>query len=192
MLDKIKEALSEFTFLGPKDMLQLAGILRIKHLAKGEHLVRYNQYNYLGIRVIKGLLSHYVIDDNGEQKTLLFVPENRFSGSLQSTLNGKPADENIIALENSILLTADTRELYKLAEHNIKILKLINQSYKNIITESAERIKFLIAHTPEERYLHFCLSYPDLERRIKQKDLASYLGITDSSLSRMKARVAKK
>lgn len=192
MLDQIKEAFKEFTFLSPKDMIQLAGILRIKHLKKGEHLVRYNQYNYLGVKVIKGLLCHYVIDNNGEKKTLLFVPEKMFSGSMQTTLNGKPADENIIALENSLLLTADTRELNKLADHNIKILKLITQSYKNIIIESAERINFLIAHSPEERYLHFCQSYPHLEQRIKQKDLASYLGVTVSSLSRMKARVTRK
>jgi CRP-like cAMP-binding protein len=176
MLEEIKEAFKEFTFLSPKDIVQLAGILRLKHLAKGEHLVQYNQYNYLGVKVIKGLLSHYVIDNNGEERTLLFVPERMFSGSMQTTLNGKPADENIIALENSILLTADMRELNKLAENNIKILKLINQSYQNIIIESAERINFLIAHSPEERYLHFCKTYPHLEQRIKQKDLASYLG----------------
>jgi CRP-like cAMP-binding protein len=192
MLEKVKEVLKEFYFLSPKDILQLASIAKLKHMTKGEHLVKVGEYNYQAVKVISGLLSHYVIDKNGYERTLLFVPEKNNSGSLQTTINGKPADENILVLENSILLVMDIRELEKLAINNISILKLINQSYKEIITEAASRIRFLIVNSPEERYTHFCKTYPHLEKRVKQKDLASYLGITVSSLSRIRARISKK
>lgn len=191
ILEKAREMLGEFTFLSPMDLLQLATIIKFRHVAKGVHVVREGEYNYQTIKVIKGLLCHYVIDKNGIERTLLFVPEKMYSGSLQTTLNKKPADENIIALENSFLLTVDVRELEKLAAENKQILKMLNQSYKQIILEAAVRIKFLIAHNPEERYLHFSETYPNLEQRVKQKDLASFLGITVSSLSRIRARISK-
>lgn len=190
-LEKIKELLKEFTFLSPRDLFELAKIIKLKHIAKGEHIVREGDLNYKTFKVIKGLLSHYIIDNKGDEKTLLFVPEKMISGSLQTSIGGKPADENIIALENSWLLMADIRELEKLANGNLKILKMLNQSYKQIVLQAATRIKFLIAHSPEERYLQFTHTYPNLENRVKQKHLASFLGITVSSLSRLKARLSK-
>lgn len=192
MLEEIKEAFSQFTFLSLKDMAELAAIARLKHLKKGEHLVRAGGYNYSAVKVLKGLLYHYAIDENGLEKALLFAPEKMNSGALQTTIMGKPADENIVALEDTIMLCADVRALERLADSNVRIQKLVNQLYKQIIVEAAERIRFLVIHTPEERYLHFREAYPNLEQRIKQKDLASYLCITDTSLSRIRARLAKK
>lgn len=191
MSEKIKELFKDIPFLGPLDLLQLVKIARLKQVAKGEHILREGDFNYQCIKVIKGLLCHYTIDDAGNQRTLLFVPENKYSGSLQTIMNNKPADENIVALEKSLLLTVDIRELEKIAAKNLHITKLLNLSYKQIIQEAAARIKFLIAYSPEERYLYFSETYPGLEQRVKQKDLASFLGITESSLSRMRARIAK-
>jgi len=191
MFEKITALFNDLTFLTPKDLYQLASIMKIKHIEKGEHFVKEGEYNYNAFRVMSGLLAHYIVDNNGIEKTLLFVPEKKFSGAMQCTLNKKPADENIIALENSYLATCDVRELEKLAAENIRILKMLNQSYKDIITEAGTRIKFLIAHTPEERYLQFTKTYPNLEQRVKQKDLASFLGITVTSLSRIRARITR-
>ena len=191
MLEKAKEFFKDFTFLGPKELFLLGTIIKLKHVAKGDFILKEGQYNYNAIRVIHGLLCHYVISQNGEEKTLLFVPENNFSGSLQCTINRKPSDEYIVALENSLLLMFDIRELENHAYKNLGILKMIDQSRKQIILEAAVRIRFLIAHSPEERYLQFTATYPNLEQRIKQKDLASFLGITVSSLSRIRARLAK-
>jgi len=192
MVQKIEEIFKKNTYLGPKELYQLAKIIKFKRVKKGEHIVKEGEFNYNGIKVLKGLLAHYIIDKDGIEKTLLFVPENRFSGSMQTTLNRMPADENIIALENSWLLLTDVRELEALANENIKILRLLNDSRKEIIIEAATRIRYLIANSPEERYLHFTKTYPNLEERIKQKHLASFLGVTVSSLSRIKSRLDKK
>jgi CRP-like cAMP-binding protein len=191
MFEKIKESFSQFTYLSPKDLIDLAAIIKLKQLEKGEHLVRIGDYNYQAVKVLNGLLCHYVMDENGMEKALLFVPEGMNSGSLQTNLYRKPADENIIALENTLMICMDIRELDRLAADNIRIMKMVNQSYKQIIAEAGERIRFLIAHTPEERYLHFSKTYPNLEQRLRQKDLASYLGVTPTSLSRMRARLVK-
>lgn len=190
MLEKVYEAFRDINFLTTKDLIQLGSIIKIKHLKKGEHFLKVGDFNYNAVKVMKGLLAHYIIDENGMQKILLFVPEKKNSGSLQTTLNQKPADESIIALEDSILLVCDIRNLVKLTSDNIRILKLVNESYKEIIIDAALRIKFLIEHNEEKRYQHFISTYPTLWQRIKQKDIASFLGITESSLSRIRARMA--
>ena len=63
--------------------------------------------------------------------------------------------------------------------------------YKDTILHNVEHIKFLSLLTPEERYEYFISKYPDLEQRIKQKHLASYLGVTPTFLSRLRARIVK-
>lgn len=191
MVEKLKEVFSLFTFLSPKDLLELASVFKFKKLKKGEHFGIEGEYNYYAGKVITGLLSHYVFDENGIEKTLLFVPEGMNTGSLLTLFKGLPADENIKALEDTLLICVDVREIEKLADNNLRILKLMNENYKQTISEAAERIKFLVVHTPEERYLNFCKKYPSLEKRVKQKDLASYLCVTDTSLSRIKARLAQ-
>lgn len=191
MIEKITETLKEFNFLSPGDFMHLATAVKLRHVTKGKHIVRVGDSNYEAIKVIKGLLCHYVVDKNGAERILLFVPEGKYSGSLQTTINKKPADENIMALESSILVSFDMRKLEKLASENPRILKLLNQSYKQVILDAAARIKFLMENNPEQRYLNFREAYPNLEQRLRLKDLASFLGVTNSSLSRIRARIVK-
>ena len=188
MFDTIKESFSHFTFLSPKDLLQLASIAKFKRIKKGEHFLKVGDMNYNGAMVISGLLSYYVIDEQGNEKTLLLVAEKMNAGSMQTLFNGKPADENIIALENTLVVMMDIRKLEKLGANNIRILKLLNLSFKQVISNAADHIRFLTVLTPEQRYDYFCKTYPNLEQRVKQKYLASFLGVTPTSLSRIRAR----
>lgn len=188
MLEEVKEALSQFSFLHPNDIVQLASISKFKKIKKDDYVVSVGDLNYHAIIVLSGLLSHHIIDEEGNEKTLLFVPERMFSGSMQTIMNDKPADENIIALEDSLLLMIDTKTLDHLATNNIRLIKMLNKGYKKIIIQAAERIKFLAVYTPEERYSYFNKIFPGLDKRVKKKQIASYLGVTPSSFSRIKAR----
>lgn len=188
MFEEVKEAFSQFSFLHPNDIVQLASIAKFKKTEKDEYIVRVGDLNYHAIIVLSGLLCHFIIDDEGIEKTLLFVPERMFAGSMQTIMNDKPADENIIALEGSLLLMLDTRAVDNLAANNIRIMKMLNKAYKKIIAQAAERIKFLAVYTPEERYTYFNKIFPGLDKRVKKKQIASYLGVTPSSYSRIKTR----
>ena len=191
MFEKIKEAFSQFTFLGPMDLLQLAAIAKLKTVKSGEHIFKEGELNFDVVIVVKGLLRHYIIDKNGEEKTLLFVAEKGQSGMIETIFDNKPTVENVMALEDSILLKFDTRKVDKLVKHNIQLMRLQNQTFKRVISGNVEQIRFLTVLTPEERYMWFCKAYPNIEQRVKQKHLASYLGVTPTSLSRMRARLAK-
>ena len=191
MLDNIKEAFSQFPFLNPKDLLLIASSVKIKTIKKDEYLIKEGELNYQVVMVLKGLFRHYIIDKNGLDKTILFVPEKKMTGSSATYLHHHPSTENVVALEDSLVLMMDNRVFDKIAANNIRLLKMQNQALKQIISSNVDNIAFLTVYTPEERYAYFSKTYPDLEQRIKQKHLSSYLGITATSLSRIRARMLK-
>lgn len=189
MLEKIKLAFRQFTFLSPNDLLDIISITKIATIKKGEHFIREGELCYQTALVLKGLLRHYSIDKDGTEKTLLFIPERKSTGSPDTIFSNKPSSENIMALEDSIVLKIDSRDFERIAKSNIRLLTLQNKSLKEVIISDVEQLKSLTIFTPEERYHYFCKTYPHLEQRIKQKYLASYLGITPTSLSRLRARI---
>lgn len=191
MLEKVTEIFSQFTSLNPKDLFLLASIAKLRTVKKDEHLIREGDVCYDTFMVLKGLFRHYTVDENGVDRTLLFVPEKMPTASPDTILINNAATENIIALENSLVLKIDKRVFEKIAFDNVRLLKLKIQLYEQIIISNLAQIKFLTLLMPEDRYVYFCKTFPDLEQRIKQKYLASYLGVTPTSLSRMRARLAK-
>lgn len=191
MFEEIKDAFSRFSFLGPKELFLLATNARLLFVKKDELLIKEGDLNYSIFTVKKGLLRHYVINENGEDRTLLFVPEKRHTSIAETIFHNNRSNENIEALENSIVIKFDYRIIEEITANNLHLLKLQNQALKESILTAVDQIKFLNLLTPEERYLHFCKTFPSIEQRVKQKHLASYLGITPTSLSRMRARLIK-
>ena len=192
MFEQIKEALKSFTFLKPNDIFLISSISKIGVIKKGEHIIKQGELNYDAMIVVKGLFRHYNIDEHGEEKTLMFASERKFTGCFDTIMLNKPSTENIVALENSIIIKCDTRAVDKIASDNISILKIQLDAYKQIIISNVEHSKLLTILSPDERYTYFCKIHPDLEQRIKQKYLASYLGVTPTSLSRIRAKLSKR
>lgn len=187
----LKQALSSYTFLGPKDLLKLFTIIGFKFLRKGEHIVRAGEYNYNALLVLRGLLRNYIIDEEGEERTILFVPEFQNAGSSETILKGRPSVENIVALENSYLAMADLQKFDELARTNPALLFYQNRVFRELLGFTIDQSWFHLLLKPEMRYREFCRRYPELEQRVTQRDLASYLGVTPTSLSRMRARIAQ-
>ena len=134
---------------------------------------------------------NYIINDNGDEHTMLFVPERKNVASYQTVLRNKPSMENILALEDSLIIFSDSRKLDELARKRPLILLYQNKVMKELLAFTVDQVWFHSVLTPEERYFKFCEEFPKLEQRVTQKDLASYLGITATSLSRLRARIAK-
>ncbi|MCB0696137.1 MAG: Crp/Fnr family transcriptional regulator [Chitinophagaceae bacterium] len=191
MLERLKEILNSYTFLGPKDVLQLVSIGNLKRIKKGEHIIHMGEHNYNAIFVILGLLKSYTINENGDEVTLAFVPEKKNIASYKTILSGKPSIENVVAVEDSWVLITDGRKLDKLVETNKSIMYMQNKILKEVLRSSLDNMMSHIILTPEQRYNKFCEDYPRLQQRVAQKDLASYIGVTPTSLSRIRARMAQ-
>jgi CRP-like cAMP-binding protein len=192
MFEQIKEALKNFTFLKPNDVFLISSIAKMSVIKRGEQIIKQGELCYDAMLVVKGLFRHFNIDENGEEKTLRFVSERKFTSSFDTIMLNRPSTENVVALENSIIIKFDTRAIDKIASDNISILKIQIDAYKQVIISNVEHIKLLTILSPDERYTYFCETHRNLEQRIKQKYLASFLGITPTSLSRIRAKISKR
>lgn len=191
ILERLNQAFSNMPFVSPADLAKVALATRLRKVEAGEHLITEGERHYHVYVVLKGLLRSYMLNHDGEEVTLRFVPEKEKAGSYNTIINDLPSEENLMALEKSLVLSIDLKKAKATDPSNPRLLKMELTVFKKLLNDAIDRIKFHTVLSPEERYTQFCERHPKLEQRVKQKHLASYLGITPSSLSRMRARMTK-
>jgi len=163
-----------------------------RKVAKHEFLLQQGEICRNTFFVEKGLLRMYSIDKNGKEHIIQFAPENWLIGDRSSLYFNEKSSYYIEAVEDSEVLFLKPDFFSKLLEefpNSIERNDLIIQKHvKNL----QDRINSLLGETAEERYLKFIKMYPDLLLRVPQWMIASYLGITPESLSRVRKELAKK
>jgi CRP/FNR family transcriptional regulator, anaerobic regulatory protein len=157
---------------------------------KGSILQRPGDAVYNGYFVLEGCLRAYVIDTDGKEHVLQFAPEQWIVGDQKAAIRKVPATVFIDALENSQVLEIDFSVPLNRADRD-DLMESLVQKLRNNVVALNDRIVDLLAATGEERYLRFVETYPSLVQRLPQKLIASYLGLTPESLSRIRKSIAK-
>ncbi len=165
---------------------------RVLTVKKGNYLLRAGEVGKLSYFVEEGLLKQYSIDDKGKEHILQFAPENWIVSDRGSVYFGLPSDYYIQALEDSKVVQIDEEFIVQLAKENQSFLEFNNKSLHNHIRHLQKRITLLLSATAEQRYLDFIKIYPNLTLRVPQILIASYLGITPESLSRVRKDLTHK
>jgi CRP-like cAMP-binding protein len=161
-------------------------------ISKGNFLLRQGEICKHSFFVESGLLRQYSIDNKGKEHILQFAPETWFISDRGSVYFNQPSDYFIQALEDSKVLQIDESFILHLAEQNKSFLAFNNKLLHNHIRHLQKRVTQLLSATAEERYLDFIKLYPDILLRVPQSMVASYLGITPESLSRVRKDLAVK
>ena len=137
-----------------------------------------------------GLLRCYYIDNNGNDITKYFC----FEGSIISYLGlilRKKSQYYIEALEECYLLCADYDSFIGLISNNYLWLKIINTQLEKALIYKEERESEFLLKTATERYIHLINDFPDIELRVKLKYLASFLGVSQVQLSRIRKNLGR-
>ena len=191
--EKMQQNLQQISPINEKDWQLFTKHLKLKSYKKGDLFVKEGQLcNYIGF-LNKGIARvYYVID--GKEITSYFNAgsRNRFVCSFTSFLSRKPSFENVHFLEDSELLILDYKQLQELYDKSPNIQKLgrLMAEYNYVL--SMERI-YSLQHSPAiDRYNNMLKIYPGLMNQIPHHYIASYLGITPESLSRIKKNAFKK
>ncbi|WP_367915525.1 Crp/Fnr family transcriptional regulator [Leadbetterella sp. DM7] len=171
---------------------QLLSHCSIREFKKGEFLLRQGEKCRYSFFVERGLLRQFSIDEKGKEHIIQFAPENWFMSDRESVYFDRPSSYFMQALEDTVTFLLDENLFLELSKSDTAFLEFNNRLLHNHIRHLQRRITQLQSATAEERYLDFIRMYPDLLLRVPQIFIASYLGITPESLSRVRKELAGK
>lgn len=160
-----------------------------KKLRKRQYALQQDDICKNLIFVEKGALRSYIVDEKGSEHILQFALEGWWISDIYSFLTGEPSVYNIDALEDSELLVISgplLEQLYERIPKFERYFRLLTQS--NMIAMQ-KRLIFTLSNTAEEKYLQMQRSYPNIVSRVPQHMIASYLGLSPETLSRVRKRI---
>ncbi|WP_310832473.1 Crp/Fnr family transcriptional regulator [Paenibacillus pedocola] len=137
---------------------------------------------------VSGLLRSYYINKLGDDFTKKFYFEGSIVGYSALIVNQK-ASYYIEALENCTLLSTTYSSFQKMSQHNPTWINIIKELQDQTIIYKENRESSFLLEDATQRYIHLTQTHPDIEQRIKQKYIASYLGISAVSLSRIRNKL---
>jgi CRP-like cAMP-binding protein len=160
-----------------------------REVKKGTILLEEGQRSKLGYFVLKGCIRKFYIID-GEEKTTNFYTELQ-GETPECVLNNSPSAYYLSVVEDSIISasTPDAEEdVFAKFPRFETLCRIISE---DLLTKSQTSFDDFKNSSPAQRYENLLASRPDLIQRVPQHQLASFLGITPQSLSRLKARIVK-
>ena len=191
-MDNIETYLSEILEI-PKDaMTTCSGFYVSKKVAKNEFLLREGEICLDTFFVEKGLLRMFSLDKNGKEHVIQFAPENWLISDRSSLNFNEKSKFYIEAIEDTEVFILGNDFFTKMIENYPHIAERNDLLLQKHIRNLQNRVNSLLADTAEERYMNFIKMYPDILLRVPQWMVASYLGITPESLSRVRKELARK
>ncbi len=140
--------------------------------------------------ILKGLTRTYEVDEAGQEHVLFFGCEDWWVGDLYSFLSGAPSKYNIDCLEETETLQITRSNLDRLYEQVPVMNRYFRILLQNAYITLSQRVGSVLSKSALERYQEFLVKYPEIEGRIPNHQIASFLGITPQSLSRIRAQYA--
>lgn len=177
--------------LTPEDEVLIKTALKPAKLKKKElFLEQGNICQYTGF-IIKGAMRQYSIDSAGNEHIIQLALENWWMVDRESYLMKTPSVYNIDAWEDTELLILEADDLQRLLEIPT-IKEMFWKMNQSSFIASQKRLNNSIALPAMERYEQLLKSYPDFVQRFPQHIIASYLGISKETLSRVRSKLFQK
>ena len=161
-----------------------------RQVKKRQHLLRQGSICRYHTFVCSGCLRSYRIDDEGYEHIIGLSPANHWVSDPVSLLSNTPANDYIDALEDSTIIQLSASSFKTLLEN----IPRFNEVNNRIITDDCDicrdRIFMMLSLQAEERYREFIRSFPQLHERIPIYMIASYLGVSRETLTRIRSNMA--
>lgn len=186
MFDVFRNYLEKEIHLSDEDYELIQSYSVIKKLRKHQYLLQEGDHWNYNAFVCSGFLRKYTIDEKGNEHTVYFSIENWWTGDRQSLMDKTPSTYNIDAVENTTVLLIHETNFQLLMQQLPAFKDLVNKIFQRSLSASHERINVTISLSAEEKYKYFLKKFPKLAGRIPLHMLASYLGMTRETLSRIR------
>lgn len=187
VIDAFFTSVNTYYSLAEDTMLALEKLLRIREVPAGTTYLTADEVPVFISYIYKGLFSYYFQYENGDTVVKKFFPENTFIASTSALIMHEKSRYAIDVLEDSIVVEYNYTEFrHLLQKHHDLALFWINYLGKHWVVEKEHQEiehKYLSA---KQRYQHFVTASPALAERLQLQQIASYLGITPTQLSRIR------
>jgi CRP-like cAMP-binding protein len=170
----------------------ISTFLTPKKLRKKQYVLQEGDVCKYIVYVEKGALRAYTISEKGDEHIIQFALEGWLIADLYSFLTGEPATYNIDALEEAELVLISKSSYVELLKKLPKFETYIRVQLTSAYIAMQRRLTSIISFSLEERYSYFNQLYPDIAARVPQHMIASYMGLTAETLSRVRRRIAGK
>lgn len=164
----------------------LLNAFQYKKYAKGEYILQQGDVCIKSNYVVSGCAKMDYTDPSGHEHIVMFAIKDWWLSDLGSFITQSPADYNIQCLETTEVLQLSVEWQNKLINKLPKFETFFREKLQSALVHAQKRIIINFSHTAKERYILFREQYPDIEQRIPQYMLASYLGVTKEFFSKMK------
>lgn len=176
----------QFPFLTTNDIQTIESIGEIKRYAPNELFINLGTtQRKLGI-LVEGLTRAYAINNKGEEISMKFRKEGEVVACHDSIFYNQASRQYIEFLEVSTIVVFDYNSIEELSNQNLRIKKLKDYFFEQFVVRLQERLETFLLYSAQERYQWLMDTEPMLIQRVQQKHLASFLGITPVSLSRLR------
>jgi CRP-like cAMP-binding protein len=182
---------SSFAVFTAEEEKTILDSMIVKRFKKGDIVIKENDADDITFFVVKGLVRQYKILD-GNDLTLDFFTENEWIISLKSFNENKTANYFLICLEDTELITGNEESAQALFKVFPRFETISRMVMEKTFSEKQKLLHAFQTDSPEQRYQNLVKNKPDILQRISQYYIASYLGITPESLSRIRKRMTTK
>ena len=171
-----------------EETILLSKIIHRNYL-KDQYIVQQGDICKSANFIISGCTKTFYMNKEGQEHTVMFSVEDWWTSDLGSFITQTPADFNVQCLENTELIQFSFENLEELYNKIPKLERFFRKIIERAFVASQKRIIKNFSLAAKEHYLIFKETYPEIEQRVPQYMIASYLGITKEFLSKIKSQL---
>lgn len=188
MKQALKDFLISFNTFDSEEIDAIVEHTQVASFRKGAIILREGEVCSKCYFVVSGCIRQYQLV-NGDEKTTAFFQEGQAAVLYSSYLSQTPSDYYLSCIEDSILVAGTREEEEKLHKQYPKLAYLVHTLMPQDYATMQARLASLSNYSPEERYQILLQTQPELMNRVPLHQLASYIGVTPESFSRIRKRV---
>ncbi|AVR47104.1 cyclic nucleotide-binding protein [Christiangramia fulva] len=189
MGNNLRHSIKEKIDISEEELAFAESLFVRRNLVKKDSILNQGEICSSTIFVEEGLLRSYTIDSKGKEHILQFTTEGRWTADLSSFFSGEPSLYNIEALENCELLLLTNQKWDLLLKKLPDFERYFRMLIQNNLIATQGRLMGTISSNAEERYRKLITDFPNIIQRVPQHMIASYLGITRETLSRIRRQI---